>query len=520
MPKTRLFVGGLSEKVDEDALGSRLSRFGTVSGIDLKERTDADGNVMLKFSYVNIDAPSSKIDECIRQLNGCSWLGSQLRVEPAKESFLDRLSRERASIKQQQQESGHKEKIDKSPAITFTKPVKKDDSINVKRSLKDCEVENDASLEEGIKKKKKHKTSNRESNASEISVSEDAVPTVDAQEEKRKKKRRSTDHSSAAEPEQSMSAKCKSKKKHKAEEEMMSSFKKFSSVWADSDDDTNDQNKSNADVGDVMAGSDEGFFIDLEPDKLEPVASASKKARKKEKRDETNMRVGEHVNDGHNTGTVQDDHQAQVESLADLKASDGCFTNLKHDGAEGSISNKLLPSSQEQEAKQTMISEREEGKKYVKVDKDLNFGKSSSGFSLLAQFSQHISEERDESEREELLAPVVIPPRPKIVAQPRVKTKPFFLQPGDRQIEAAIVWMAQSLTNEVENEFAEVLPQLRSLYKTRSIRAMREERNLRSRGRGRGRGVKRGRGRSTGARVPYRDLRWREKRPSERIVQN
>lgn len=64
MPGMRLYVGGLSDKVDGATLGSRLSSYVSVSDIDLKEKTDVDGNVVFRFAYVSVDAPPSQIKEC------------------------------------------------------------------------------------------------------------------------------------------------------------------------------------------------------------------------------------------------------------------------------------------------------------------------------------------------------------------------------------------------------------------------------------------------------------------------
>lgn len=64
MPSTRIFVGGLSDKVDRQDLGRKLSHYAPVLSIDLKEKSDPEGKVLLRFAYVNIDAAPSQVEQC------------------------------------------------------------------------------------------------------------------------------------------------------------------------------------------------------------------------------------------------------------------------------------------------------------------------------------------------------------------------------------------------------------------------------------------------------------------------
>lgn len=516
MPKIRLFVGGLSEKVDEQSLGSRLTHFGTVSGIDLKEKTDPEGNVVSRFSYVNIDAPSEKIDECIGLLNGSIWQGSCLRVEPAKESFLDRLSRERAAQQQNQQQCGFPEMTAKSPPpVTLAKEMKKHDGVKTMRLHRGDQEDNNESFkeEEKSKGKKKHKTFKSESIKSEIIMSED----IDHKKKKKEKRK-----SSPTKTEEPMFI--KQKQKHKAEEEMMSAFKKCSSVWADSDseinnDDTNDHKRKISHIDDKEDSSDQDFNDDVRLDKSASLASAKTYKQEKSKienlrslrnsKDNSEATVDNDTSDSHDFGDIRKEHQPQEEILANLEVSDGCSTTLKLKTAEDiASSNEGMPrydptlanqsSTQNKEIKQTAPSEAQTGNKYVKVSKVLNFKQNSSGFSFLARFSQQVKDKRDDTENEKLPVQVIVPPKPVIPAQLQVKKKPFFIHSDDPLIEDAIAWMAQSLTCEVEKEFIKIQPQLRSLYKIRSQRAMKESRFSRGRGRGQARG-----GRGIGRGAPY-----------------
>lgn len=93
---TRLFVGGLSQQLPEEELNQQLSNFGTVKKLEIKEKKDlCTGEVLKRFAFATLDAPSSRIDQCIRSLHGKSLHGSELTLERAQESFIDRLNRER-----------------------------------------------------------------------------------------------------------------------------------------------------------------------------------------------------------------------------------------------------------------------------------------------------------------------------------------------------------------------------------------------------------------------------------------
>nr|XP_053631432.1 uncharacterized protein LOC128687887 isoform X2 [Cherax quadricarinatus] len=183
-------------------------------------------------------------------------------------------------------------------------------------------------------------------------------------------------------------------------------------------------------------------------------------------KDNSEATVDNDTSDSHDFGDIRKEHQPQEEILANLEVSDGCSTTLKLKTAEDiASSNEGMPrydptlanqsSTQNEEIKQTAPSEAQTGNKYVKVSKVLNFKQNSSGFSFLARFSQQVKDN-------------------------------------------AIAWMAQSLTCEVEKEFIKIQPQLRSLYKIRSQRAMKESRFSRGRGRGQARG-----GRGIGRGAPY-----------------
>ncbi|KAL9227228.1 hypothetical protein vseg_002948 [Gypsophila vaccaria] len=86
---TRLYVGGLGEKVTEEDIKSTFSKLGIVQSIDFIR---TKGRC---FAYINF-FPSShnSLPKLFSTYNGCSWKGGKLKLEKAKEHYTDRLKRE------------------------------------------------------------------------------------------------------------------------------------------------------------------------------------------------------------------------------------------------------------------------------------------------------------------------------------------------------------------------------------------------------------------------------------------
>ncbi|KAH9623619.1 hypothetical protein KSS87_008594 [Heliosperma pusillum] len=85
----RLYVGGLGERVTEEDIKNTFNNLGCVQSVDLI-RTKGRG-----FAYINF-FPSSlnSLPKLFSTYNGCSWKGGKLKLEKAKEHYLDRLKRE------------------------------------------------------------------------------------------------------------------------------------------------------------------------------------------------------------------------------------------------------------------------------------------------------------------------------------------------------------------------------------------------------------------------------------------
>ncbi|XP_029989353.1 nucleolar protein 8 isoform X2 [Sphaeramia orbicularis] len=91
----RLYVGGLSHSITQKDLMDRFGKFGEVEDVELRTKTDEEGLPYKTFGYVNINISDTNLKKCLTTLNKSKWKGGILKIEPAKESFLHRLTVER-----------------------------------------------------------------------------------------------------------------------------------------------------------------------------------------------------------------------------------------------------------------------------------------------------------------------------------------------------------------------------------------------------------------------------------------
>ncbi|CAM6032563.1 unnamed protein product [Sphagnum compactum] len=101
--KLRLFVGGLGPSVSISDLEQRFAPLGSVHRIEMipsKAGVDsaAVAGAHRGFAYVEFEASSqASLRKLFSAYNGCKWKGGSLRVEKAKEHYMDRLRREWAA---------------------------------------------------------------------------------------------------------------------------------------------------------------------------------------------------------------------------------------------------------------------------------------------------------------------------------------------------------------------------------------------------------------------------------------
>ncbi|XP_045452292.1 nucleolar protein 8 [Melitaea cinxia] len=101
---TRLFVGNLPDNFDEKALCDTFSLYGNVINFDLKTKPGVESDKKT-FAFVTISASNFNVESCIKYFSNEDFQGYRLYVTRARESFLERLQRER----EQSQKSENKE---------------------------------------------------------------------------------------------------------------------------------------------------------------------------------------------------------------------------------------------------------------------------------------------------------------------------------------------------------------------------------------------------------------------------
>ncbi|XP_045522592.1 probable RNA-binding protein CG14230 [Pieris brassicae] len=95
----RMFIGNLPENSSEKDLSSTFSSFGEIVNIDIKYKPDAESDKK-KFAFVTLFTSEYKVKACLKHFANEFFLGRQLYVTRARESFLERLQREREQAQQ------------------------------------------------------------------------------------------------------------------------------------------------------------------------------------------------------------------------------------------------------------------------------------------------------------------------------------------------------------------------------------------------------------------------------------
>lgn len=87
-------MGNLPPKTTEGDLSKEFSAYGVVSSVDIKIKQNAN-NSSNKFAFVTMAIEDSLVQQCIQEFREMPFHGHYLTVSVAKESFLEKLKRER-----------------------------------------------------------------------------------------------------------------------------------------------------------------------------------------------------------------------------------------------------------------------------------------------------------------------------------------------------------------------------------------------------------------------------------------
>ncbi|XP_076069480.1 uncharacterized protein LOC143041467 [Oratosquilla oratoria] len=493
MGSHRLFVGGINPTVSQEKFESFIRKQVNVDNFTLKEKKDPEGVVLSKFAHINVFANPRELSDYVWSLNGKVWKGSKLRVEVAKESFMERLQREReeaARDKKNSQKSATTEGTDLSSADIRGKPfvsssheqMQKKSVISEKlaspKKRKKTDITRTEFQEDSIQSEKKQgvpvfkgisQVTNGTGDDKEDRLSSDESSDLDHGVLQPKKKRLKNGG-------------------RKEEDQMLQSFKKFSSVWADSDAEEED-NEDDEDLEETKRRPQEIHDTNAEGmnEDVDSCAGGFYNAEESV-RDECNnqLEILSSI-----LGTQKPIQLSQNRRPTQMTRYDP--TVADHQKYEvNEVKRKSKEEKKQDEKKisqdsQDCPTKTEKKKPSVMVSETLNFKEKSEGFSLLAQFAQKREEEGKELEvRKEVPTQEIVS-----VSKPRIKTSNFFVDPSGQFIKDAVSWMVQPQTEEYLQSFAEVQPQLRELYKTRVARVLRSTKATRgklARGRGRSRG--------------------------------
>ncbi|XP_077458303.1 nucleolar protein 8 isoform X2 [Stigmatopora argus] len=110
----RLYVGGLSHLITQKELKDRFGKFGQVEDVEVRTRRDDEGVPYKTFAYINLNTSDADLKKCMTVLNKSKWKGGTLQIEHAKESFLNKLARERETeqLRLRQPKDDKKQNVD------------------------------------------------------------------------------------------------------------------------------------------------------------------------------------------------------------------------------------------------------------------------------------------------------------------------------------------------------------------------------------------------------------------------
>jgi len=94
----RLFVGNLPHGIADSEVRSQFGNYGKISSLEIKSKKGADGNVIATFAFIDLTVSGSRLSQCLNDTNGSDMGGNRIRVQIAKESFMDKLRAEREQL--------------------------------------------------------------------------------------------------------------------------------------------------------------------------------------------------------------------------------------------------------------------------------------------------------------------------------------------------------------------------------------------------------------------------------------
>ncbi|XP_044744867.1 probable RNA-binding protein CG14230 [Coccinella septempunctata] len=187
MKQYRIFIENLPETVTEPEIGSKFSPFGEVKSIEIKERKVITAkHTSCFFAYVNLSTDDNELQKCFQTFQEVPWCGQFVKLQIAKESFLERLKRERALNESKNESSNianHTPTVE-STALIPPKSKEISTTLTKKKDTPYSSVDiNKKSLHESHKKKIESSSSDSSDDEEKISEKRNTTCTDDNKED-------------------------------------------------------------------------------------------------------------------------------------------------------------------------------------------------------------------------------------------------------------------------------------------------------------------------------------------------
>ncbi|XP_066249162.1 probable RNA-binding protein CG14230 [Euwallacea similis] len=101
----RIFIRNLPETLTQEQLNTAFSQYGQVNLVEIKERKELGPyNHSWFFAYITLTIDDQALTTCFQDFKSKKYCGEYLQLQIARESFLDRLKRERMEQREPKQE--------------------------------------------------------------------------------------------------------------------------------------------------------------------------------------------------------------------------------------------------------------------------------------------------------------------------------------------------------------------------------------------------------------------------------
>lgn len=140
----RVYVGGLSSSIESSDLESRFSRFGSVSNLEIINKSTPVGTIQ-RFAYLNFRTDEDKWQKCKSYLSNATFKGSKLRIEEARPYYLVKLQQEK-KIADFQSTNNNEKNEDHSTKVDLEDPVFHGEIIVPGKHSKNMQVVTDSDV--------------------------------------------------------------------------------------------------------------------------------------------------------------------------------------------------------------------------------------------------------------------------------------------------------------------------------------------------------------------------------------